>query len=157
MTHRLVWLLAVVLVSGCAATGERGADPAPAESGPLSPDDPVRHSVDNRAVAELWERAEQARRDGDYEGAVMELERAVRLAPGDPVLWSRMAELYLQGGDQAVAENLAVKSNALAEDNRLLRYRNWLIISEARDRRDDEEGAERARAEAERIRSGSES
>ena len=121
---------------------------------PLEAEGVVEHQVDNRAVALLWDEAEQARRNGNLEAAVASLERAVRVAPDDPVLWSRLAELRFRQQEFAVAENLAAKSNALAGDRQLLRFRNWLIIAEARKQRGDQEGAKQARNEARRLRGG---
>lgn len=149
----LAGLVALLALAGCATPGERAEqEEAAAEQGVIVEEDgTVRHSVPNRTVALLWERAEQAREQGRLEDAIASLERALRMTPQDPVLWSRVAELRLRQGRFAVAENLAAKSNALAGEQRLLRYRNWLLIAEARKRRGDLEGAEEARAEAERY------
>lgn len=156
MQRGLIAALVLVLV-GCATapgTGGRPSGEAAQEQGPLDTHASVKHNVDNRAVALLWDKAEAARREDRVDDAVAALERALRLAPEDAVLWSRLAEMRLRKKDFAVAENLAAKSNALAGDQRLLRYRNWLIIAEARARRGDEEGADKARREAERLRAG---
>ncbi len=147
-------LLVIVLVAGCAAQKEPG-DRAQQADEPLDPSDSIDHNVDNRAVSLLWDQAEKARRNDRIDKAVGKLEKAVRMAPEDPVLWSRLAELRLQQRDFAVAENLASKSNALAGQQRLLRYRNWVIIAEARRRRGDDDGARQAQAEAARLREGS--
>lgn len=144
-------LWVIVLVAGCAAQKE----PAEQADEPLDPNESIDHNVDNRAVSLLWDQAEEARQNNRIDKAVGKLEQAVRMAPEDPVLWSRLAELRLQQRDFAVAENLASKSNALAGDQRLLRYRNWVMIAEARRRRGDEEGARQAQAEAARLREGS--
>lgn len=148
----IVWI--VLLLAGCAGTGPSRDDGEPVERGPLDTEKSVRHEVDNRAVAMLWDQAEEARRDNRTGDAIEALERALRVAPEDPVLWSRLAEMRLRQEDFAVAENLAAKSNALAGDRRLLRYRNWLLIAEARKRRGDEEGAREAREEADGLRGG---
>lgn len=150
-------LLLSLGLAACAATpGPRddAAQPAPrgaADAGPES-GAAVRHRVDNRAVALLWARAEEARRADRVQDAVTALERALQLEPEDAVLWSRLAELQLRQADYAGAESLAAKSNALAGEQRLLRYRNWLIIAEARARRGDEAGADEARARADALR-----
>lgn len=156
MKSRLLILWIVLLLAGCAGTGpSRDADEAaPADQGPLDTDKSVRHEVDNRAVAMLWDQAEKARRENRTGDAIEALERALRVAPEDPVLWSRLAEMRLRQQDFAVAENLAAKSNALAGDRRLLRYRNWLLIAEARKRRGDEAGAREAREKADGLRGG---
>lgn len=156
MKSRLLIPWIVLLLAGCAGTGpSRDADEAaPADQGPLDTDKSVRHEVDNRAVAMLWDQAEKARRENRTGDAIEALERALRVAPEDPVLWSRLAEMRLRQQDFAVAENLAAKSNALAGDRRLLRYRNWLLIAEARKRRGDEAGAREAREKADGLRGG---
>lgn len=151
-------LALALTLAGCAGvrTGEPEAAPEAsreeAEQAPMSGEGSVRHEVDNRAVAILWDEAEQSRREGNLESAVSSLERAVELAPEDPVLWSRLSELRFRQRQFAEAENLAAKSNSLAGDNRMLRFRNWLIIAEARAQSGDTEGAEQARAEARRLR-----
>ncbi|MDZ7788096.1 MAG: SPOR domain-containing protein [Halofilum sp. (in: g-proteobacteria)] len=156
MKSRIVILSMVLLLAGCAGTGpSRDADDgAAADRGPLDTEKSVRHEVDNRAVAMLWDQAEEARRQNRTGDAIEALERALRVAPEDPVLWSRLAEMRFRQRDFAVAENLAAKSNALAGDRRLLRYRNWVLIAEARRQRGDEEGAREAREKAEGLRSG---
>jgi len=156
MKSRIFVLSMVLLLAGCAGTGpSRDADDgAEADRGPLDTEKSVRHEVDNRAVAMLWDQAEEARRQNRTGDAIEALERALRVAPEDPVLWSRLAEMRFRQEDFAVAENLAAKSNALAGDRRLLRYRNWVLIAEARKRRGDEEGAREAREKAEGLRSG---
>jgi predicted Zn-dependent protease len=152
----LAMFLLVLTLAGCAGMRtDETATEAPAEREqrePMSGEGTVRHEVDNRAVAMLWDEAEQARREGELESAVSSLERAVKLAPEDPVLWSRLSELRFRQERFAEAENLAAKSNSLAGDRRLLRFRNWLLIAEARAQRGDAEGAEQARAEARRLR-----
>lgn len=151
----LLSLLALLLLAGCAGVAREKRDEAPEpRQQPLDTEGSVRHEVDNRAVALLWDQAQAARTEGRLGDAATALERALQLAPEDPVLWSRLAEIRLRQTDFAVAENLAAKSNALAGGRRLLRYRNWLLIAEARARRGDGEGARKAREEAERIRRG---
>lgn len=151
-------LVLALTLAGCAgmqtedSATEAEAPGEPKERTPMSGEGTVRHQVDNRAVAMLWDEAEQARREGELDSAVASIERAVKLAPEDPVLWSRLSELRFRQSRFAEAENLATKSNTLAGDRRLLRLRNWLLIAEARTRRGDSEGAEQARAEARRLR-----
>ncbi|PSQ91768.1 MAG: hypothetical protein BRD57_03875 [Proteobacteria bacterium SW_6_67_9] len=152
------WLPIVVvlaLAAGCATPKQESTEAQQPADEPLDTEATIDHDVDNRAVSLLWEQAQEARRAGRLDEAVDKLERAVRMAPEDAVIWSRLAELRLQQKDFAVAENLASKSNALAGDQRLLRYRNWLIVAEARRRRGDEEGARQAQGEAARVKSGS--
>ena len=64
------------------------------------------------------------------------------------MLWSRLAELQMNLQEFVLAENYAAKSNALAIDNTVLLYRNWLIIQFVRDKRGDVLGAREAQVEA---------
>lgn len=156
MIGRVCVLWIALLLAGCTGTvpSPDADDGVPADRGSFDTQESVRHEVDNRAVAMLWDQAEEARRENRTGDAIEALERALRVAPEDPVLWSRLAEMRLRQEDFAVAGNLAAKSNALAGDRRLLRYRNWLLIAEARKRRGDEEGAREAREKAEGVRAG---
>lgn len=104
----------------------------------------IRHVIANPAVKDLWDQAEAARAAGDYETAALLLERALRIAPNDAVMWSRLAEVNLSQGNSQQAENLAAKSNAMTVDNATLNYRNWLIIARARSMRGDDIGAQEA-------------
>ena len=154
----LLLLMIAILLAACATAPEREPvvdEPAieePAED-PIDEDGAIRHTVDNEAVALLWEQAEEARANDEIRSAIGALERALRVAPEDPVLWSRLAELQLEQGEHGVAENFAARSNSLT-DHGLLLYRNWLIIGAAREYRGDDEGAREARAQANRARGG---
>jgi hypothetical protein len=106
--------------------------------------DKITLSTGNPAVKDLWAQAEQARMAGDYDNAALTLERILRIAPDDAVIWSRLAEIRLLQGNSGQAENLAAKSNAMSLDNPLLNYRNWLIISRARKLTGNDVGAQEA-------------
>ncbi len=135
---------AMLLAAACAAPQK----PEP----PATVGADIRHGVEDPRVLELWQDAEVARQTRDFSRATVRLEQAVQIEPGNPVLWSRLAELLLLQNESARAENLAAKSNALAPDQPALRFRNWLIISYAREARGDTEGAELARRRTERLR-----
>jgi Flp pilus assembly protein TadD len=106
--------------------------------------DKITLTTGNPAVKDLWAQAEQARTAGDYDNAALTLERILRIAPDDAVIWSRLAEIRLLQGNSGQAENLAAKSNAMSLDNPLLNYRNWLIISRARKLTGNDVGAQEA-------------
>lgn len=147
-----VALLAALLLGACAATPGPEREAAAREQS-LDPRGVVEHGVDNEAIVALWQRAREAGAEGDTDAAIAAIERALELAPDDAVLWSRLAELRLHAGGAAAAEELAVRSNGLASDGqRLLRYRNWLIIEAARRAQGDGAGADAARTEIERLR-----
>jgi len=105
----------------------------------------IMHDIEDSEVAELWKRSETAFAAKQYENAIKYINSALALNADDAVIWSRGAEMYLGVGENALAENYAVKSNSFADiDSRSLRYRNWLIIQHAREMRGDLLGARNA-------------
>lgn len=155
-TLALIPLLALLLLGGCVTVppDESKRESATTVEKPFDPQGVVEHGVDNRVIAMLWRQAEEARAEGDMDAAIRAIERTVDVEPDDAVLWSRLAELRLQAGQAAMAEELAMRSNSLTSGNRLLRYRNWLIIEAARREQGDQEGSDAARTELERLREG---
>lgn len=155
MFRLAIALIVSLVLSACASAppGEPGGGAGAGEK-PLDTEGVIEHGVSNEAVAMLWAEAEDARAEGDTQGAIRAIERALEVDPEDPVLWSRLAELRLQAGEVEAAEKLAARSNSLSSGQRLLRYRNWLIIEAARREQGDDDGADAARAEAERVRGG---
>lgn len=65
----------------------------------------------------------------EYERAAALLERALRIAPTNPILWHNLGGVRLQQEDWNRAASLAAKSNSFAPKNRWLRIRNWTLIS----------------------------
>lgn len=149
-----LWPLALLLFLGaCASAPERDSSRQSnnlAQS--VGPQGVVEYRVTSKAMAMLWQQAEDARAEGDLDAAIRAIERAVEVKSDDPVLRSRLAELHLHAGEAALAEKLATQSNALIAENRLLSYRNWLIIEASRREQGDSEGSAAARTEIERLR-----
>lgn len=145
-------VLTAFLFAGCASTPDSAdksdyqyEDFGSYEQQPgVTGDGSIRHAIGNPAVVDLWKQAEEARKTGDYDTAELLLERALRIEPDDAVMWSRLAEIHLVQQNANQAENLAAKSNAMSIDNSLLNYRNWLIISRARQMKGDDIGAQEA-------------
>jgi predicted Zn-dependent protease len=100
------------------------------------------------ATAALLREADDALGAGESERAASILERALRVDSGDPVLWSRLADVRLRQERWEQAEQMARKSNQLASQDERLRRRNWHIIAHARRMRGDEAGARDAEAKA---------
>lgn len=142
---------------GSAAVKEDTPTPSSTVQSPAKTNTPVQPSVaeptDKAAVSVLWNKAEQARKSGDVDGALAQLEQAVKIQPKSPVLWSRMAELKLKQRQYVSAENIATKSNQLvAGRNKILEYRNWLIIAKAREANGDYAGSAEASTRAKALR-----
>lgn len=148
------------LLAGCGLNptsdyAEETPDQDYVESGAASAagaDNKITLTTGNPAVRDLWSQAEQARRAGDYDNAALTLERILRIAPDDAVIWSRLAEVRLLQGNSSQAENLAAKSNSMSLDNTLLNYRNWLIIARARKLAGNDVGAQEAEYTANSFR-----
>jgi hypothetical protein len=84
------------------------------------------------AVVALLDNAGQQTRSGNLDAAAAALERALRLEPRNPEVWSRLAGIRLQQSQFDQAINLASKSNTLAGNNPTLVARNNRIIAQAK-------------------------
>jgi Tfp pilus assembly protein PilF len=133
-------LLLVLVVAGCAAP------PPEPESKPEAPPPPVAAPApkENIAVAGLMESARADAAAGKLANAAASLERALRIEPRNPRLWHELARVRSQQGQHAQAENVAVRSNSFAGDDRALRAENWRLIAESRRARGDTDGAKAA-------------
>jgi hypothetical protein len=102
-----------------------------------------------RAVAVLMKRADGQRSSGDLDGATVSLERALRIAPDDALLWHRLAGVRMAQRRHDLVVQLAAKSNALAmSGDTSLRRSNWRLIANARRAMGDESGAREAERRA---------
>jgi Tfp pilus assembly protein PilF len=82
----------------------------------------------------LLEESEASRSSGDLENAAASLERALRIQPRNARLWHELARVRLEQGEPALAEELARKSSALAQDNAGLIAANQQLMEQARKR-----------------------
>ena len=177
---RAAAILAFALTSGACAVGGRPAE-APVEdrsgqtAGPAQPDSgPRTQGVDEgwisrapepeplepgeggagqteTAVVALLSESDRRRRAGQPEAAAAALERALRIAPGDALLWHRLAAVRLEQRQYPQAEQLARKSLSLAGADRRLQAANWRLIGRAREALGDASGAAEAGRAAERL------
>lgn len=123
---------------------DRPAPVVPPREPVVRPREPARAPAVSRqppAVLALLETAEQQANDGDLGASAASLERAIRINPGDALLWHHLATVRLAQGEAVQAEQLAVKSNSLAPGNSTQQLRNWKLIAEARRQRGDTKGA----------------
>ncbi|MDN5870807.1 MAG: tetratricopeptide repeat protein [Nitrococcus sp.] len=148
------WLtanLALGLLGGCVslAPDEPTAPSAPggitAEQ-PPAPDE-TEFAIP-AAVRDLVSRARESSGAGKHEQAAAFLERALRIAPHNAVLWQNLAVVRYRQGQYAQAENLALKSISLAGDNSNLKQQDWELVGVARELQGDEAGARQARTRA---------
>lgn len=120
----------------------------PSESEPPAPTrQPPKHTAPP-AVNALMEDAEAAAQGGQWDNAAATLERAIRIQPRNPILWSRLANTRLQQHQYQAAEDLAKKSNVFAAGDKELIQQNWRLIAQARREKGDSEGAKDAAEKA---------
>lgn len=132
--------------TGTAIAHPAGDAPAPrAESSFSPPDDeafviegehaaaeePVVPQSSNRAVNILLAQADGERRGGNLDAAIAAAERALRIAPSDPAAYCQLAELRLERGESAAAEQLARKGLSYGPEPSL-RARLEAIIERSR-------------------------
>lgn len=99
-------------------------------------------------VLALLTTAQQQQGGGDLNGAASSLERAQRIAPREPQVLYRLAEVRLAQGDAAQAEQLARRGLTYASGRPALQAGLWNLIAQARERQGDPAGAAQARERA---------
>lgn len=100
------------------------------------------------SVLALLTTAQQQQGGGDLNGASSSLERAQRIAPREPQVLYRLAEVRLAQGDAAQAEQLARRGLTYASGRPSLQTGLWGLIAQARERQGDPAGAAEARQQA---------
>jgi predicted Zn-dependent protease len=112
-------------------------------SGGLSADE----QLDGPVLA-LLTTAQQQQSGGDLNGASSSLERAQRVAPREPQVLYRLAQVRLAQGDAAQAEQLARRGLTYASGRASLQASLWELIAQAREKQGDSAGAALARQKA---------
>jgi hypothetical protein len=115
----------------------------PSSGGGLSADE----QLDGPVLA-LLTTAQQQQNGGDLNGASSSLERAQRVAPREPQVIYRLAQVRLAQGDAAQAEQLARRGLTYANGRPSLQASLWDIIAQAREKQGDAAGANLARQKA---------
>ncbi|MOA04287.1 Beta-barrel assembly-enhancing protease [compost metagenome] len=99
-------------------------------------------------VLALLTTAQQQQASGDLNGASSSLERAQRVAPREPQVLYRLAQVRMAQGDAAQAEQFARRGLTLANGRPDLQASLWALIAEAREKQGDAAGAAQARQKA---------
>ncbi|VAW70535.1 hypothetical protein MNBD_GAMMA09-2207 [hydrothermal vent metagenome] len=111
-----------VLLPSCAYQGE---PPVNMQASIL----PVSDSSEMPAVIrDLLSQADQKYMQGDYNGSIATLERAIRIKPRYPEVWSRIAQVYATLGQKQKAISYAERSNGYIDNNPELKALNDRII-----------------------------
>lgn len=120
---------------------------APAPSGIPSGGLAMDEQLDGPVLA-LLTTAQQQQGGGDLNGAASSLERAQRIAPREPQVLYRLAEVRMAQGDTAQAEQFARRGLSYAGGRPALQASLWNLIAQARERQGDAAGAAQAREQA---------
>ncbi|HEF4762735.1 TPA: hypothetical protein SAN82_005210 [Pseudomonas putida] len=99
-------------------------------------------------VLALLTTAQQQQSSGDLNGASSSLERAQRVAPREPQVLYRLAQVRMAQGDAAQAEQFARRGLTLANGRPALQASLWDLIAQAREKQGDSAGAALARQKA---------
>jgi hypothetical protein len=126
-----------------ASSAPTGIPRSNAASGGLSADE----QLDGPVLA-LLTTAQSQQGTGDYNGAASSLERAQRIAPREPQVLFRLAQVRLSQGDAPQAEQLARRALTYANGRPDLQAELWNTIAQAREKQGDSAGAALARQKA---------
>ncbi len=99
-------------------------------------------------VLALLTTAQQQQGGGDLNGAASSLERAQRIAPREPQVLYRLAQVRLAQGDAVQAEQLSRRALSYASGRPALQASLWELIAQSRERQGDAAGAAQARERA---------
>lgn len=117
--------------------------PSASTGGGLSADE----QLDGPVLA-LLTTAQQQQAGGDLNGASSSLERAQRVAPREPQVLYRLAQVRMAQGDAPQAEQFARRGLTLANGRPALQASLWGLIAQAREKQGDSAGAALARQKA---------
>jgi tetratricopeptide (TPR) repeat protein len=102
-------------------------------------------------VVALLDSAYQQQESGSLSEAAASLERALRIEPRNAMVWHQLAVVRFRQGQLDQAEQMALKSEALAGTDNPLRARNWRLIALVRQQRGDAAGARAAQSQADAL------
>ncbi|KEZ78905.1 tetratricopeptide repeat protein [Salinisphaera hydrothermalis] len=108
--------------------------------------------ISSPAVMSLLGRADTLANAGHMDAAASTLERALDLDPRNPFIYQRLAAVRLAEGQNGQAEQMAMKSNSVSDNNPFVESGNWQLIAEARKQAGDKMGAQKASAQAVNFR-----
>ncbi|MDN6856022.1 tetratricopeptide repeat protein [Pseudomonas sp. CAN2814] len=121
----------------------QGPSGIPSSNSGLSADE----QLDGPVLA-LLTSASQQQGGGDLNGAAASLERAQRIAPREPQVLYKLAQVRLAQGDAAQAEQVALRGLSLANGRPTMQASLWDLIAKCRDQQGNAAGAAEARQKA---------
>ena len=147
----LASLLILALLSACASGPSQDGWVAPGETTAIPREAILPDQSTSSAVKGLLEQARTASQAQQFQKSESLLERALRIEPGNAVLWHYMAKVHLYQEHFERAAGLALRSNSLATADKILQADNWRIILHARSHLGDAAGAQMAQQHLDAI------
>jgi tetratricopeptide (TPR) repeat protein len=92
----------------------------------------IANNIASSAVISLLNESKKYYDKKEYEKSAAVLERALRIEARNPILWHNLGGVRLQQKNWKRTISLAAKSNSYTtrtKKNKLLRLRNWVLIS----------------------------
>jgi tetratricopeptide (TPR) repeat protein len=104
--------------SAAPSPGPPSTPPAAPAPQPPRPPQPLREAHLSPATRSLVAQAHEQLARGDLDGASLTLDRALRIEPSNPLIWSELGKVRLAESDAHQAEVCARKALALASGDR---------------------------------------
>ena len=136
-------LFGLVVIASLSACATNPYEPEVTEAGTQAPiereqdesaeAEPSQPPAAERATATLLASAKQASVSGRHGEAINYLERAVRMQPRDPKLWTNLAAAYLANEELVNATRHVRKAIALAESDDVAAQQAWLTLADIKE------------------------
>lgn len=105
--------------------------PAPVPPPPPAPAPPQKQFRLSAASSALVKQAHAQSAKGDFGAATSTVERALRIEPGNPLLWIQLGRMHLVEGNAPQAESMGRKAAALATGDPNAQAAAWRLIGDA--------------------------
>jgi Tfp pilus assembly protein PilF len=107
-------------------------EPSPTPSpGPASPSQPARQYRLGAAATALVDQARQQAAGGEPQLAQATLERALRIEPENPLLWTMLGQAHESAGQYALAGSMGHKALRLASGDARAQAAAWRLIGDS--------------------------
>src|SRR6185503_5983386 len=106
------------------------AQPTPTPPAP-TPSQPPKEFRLSAASSALVKQARTQSGKGDFTGATATVERALRIEPGNPLLWIELGQVHLAEGNAPQAESMGRKAIALATGDPSAQSASWRLVGDA--------------------------
>ncbi|MCO4837811.1 MAG: hypothetical protein KC426_06945 [Oceanospirillaceae bacterium] len=107
---------------------------------------------DQAVVEQLLAKADSLKAQDKMTEAIIQLQRAQRIAPREPKVYARLSALQLSLGEAARAEQLALKGLTLVPNQKRYQHFFWKLIAASRSYLGDSQGEAKAIIQADKYK-----